>query len=182
MSDSTYIHKGHGISSPEYPNHFIMAIDLISTQQASQDFFLNLVIDQYQLNSSFQPPCPVVLKFLYLVKKRAQFLSKTFKKPYSYKLMDENEIINLVQGYKFLKYKFVGVFEADNFPVNLSHNKFIIVNVSTSPSMGTHWTLICCKNGDYVFANPLEQNLTSYKHLHNRVIPLLIIFRLCMNC
>ena len=55
--------------------------------------------------------------------------------------MDEDEINNLVQACKLLKYKFRGVFAADNFPVNLSHNSFIIVNVSTSQSIGTHWTL-----------------------------------------
>ena len=59
--------------------------------------------------------------------------------------MDENQINNFVQGCKLLKYKFVGVFAADNFSVNLSHTKFIIVNVSTSQSIGTHWTLICRK-------------------------------------
>ena len=91
--------------------------------------------------------------------------------------MDENQINNFVQGCKLLKYKFVGVFAADNFPVNLSHNKFIIVNVSTSQSIGTHWTLICRKNGEYVFADPLGQNLTSYKHIHNRFISSAVDFR-----
>ena len=69
--------------------------------------------------------------------------------------MDEDEINNLVQACKLLKYKFRGVFAADNFPVNLSHNSFIIVNVSTSQSIGTHWTLFCRRNGKYIFADPL---------------------------
>ena len=62
--------------------------------------------------------------------------------------MDENEINNLVQACKLLKYKFRGVFAANNFPVNLSHNSFILVNVSTSQSIGTHWTLFCRRNGN----------------------------------
>ena len=41
--------------------------------------------------------------------------------------MDEDEINNLVQACKLLKYKFRGVFAADNFHVNLFHNSFIIV-------------------------------------------------------
>ena len=83
--------------------------------------------------------------------------------------MDENEINNLVQRCKLLKHKFHGVFAADNFPLSLSQNSFIIVNVSTSQTIGTHWTLICRKNGNYIFADPLGQNLTSYEHLHNRL-------------
>ena len=84
--------------------------------------------------------------------------------------MDEDEINNLVQGYKRLKYKLHGVFAADIFPLHLSQNSFIIVNVSTSQSIGTHWILICQRNGDNIFADPLGQNLTSYKHLHNRLV------------
>ena len=83
--------------------------------------------------------------------------------------MDEDEINNLVQGCKRLKCKLHGVFAADNFPLHLSQNSFIIVNVSTSQSIGTHWILICGRNGDYVFADLLRQNITTYKHLHNRL-------------
>ena len=83
--------------------------------------------------------------------------------------MDEDEINNLVQACKLLKYKFRGVFAAENFPVNLSHNSFIIVNVTTSQSIGTHWTLFCWRTGKYIFADPLGQNLASYKNLHNRL-------------
>ena len=84
--------------------------------------------------------------------------------------MDEDEINNLVQGCKRLKYKFYGVFAADNFPLHLSENSFIIVIVSTFQSIGTHWKLICQRNGKYIFADPLGQNLTSYKHLHNSFV------------
>ena len=38
IPDLAYIDNGHGISLSEYPNHFIMVIDLTSTQQASHDF------------------------------------------------------------------------------------------------------------------------------------------------
>ena len=46
--------------------------------------------------------------------------------------MDEDEINNVIQACKPLEYKFRGVFAINNFPVNLSHNSFIIVNISTS--------------------------------------------------
>ena len=83
--------------------------------------------------------------------------------------MDEDEINKLVQRCKLLKHKFHGVFAADNFPISLSQNSIIIVNVLTSQTIGTHWTLISRKNGKFIFADPLGQNQTSYKHLHNRL-------------
>ena len=58
-----------------------------------------------------------------------------FKKSYSYKLMVENKLNKLVQGCKLLKFKFVVVLAADNFPVNLSHSNFIIVNVWNSQQL-----------------------------------------------
>ena len=83
--------------------------------------------------------------------------------------MDEDEINSLIQACKLLKYKFFGVFAADNFALKLPQNRFIIVNVSSSDSIGTHWTLLCRKNGNYIFADPLGQKLTSYKCLNNRL-------------
>ena len=64
----------------------------------------------------------------------------------------------------------MGVFSADNFCINLSHNSFILINVSIYQSIGTHWTLVFRKNGYHIFADPLGQNLTSYKHLHHRLV------------
>ena len=40
ISDLACIDNGHGISLSDYPNHFIMVFDRISTQQASQNFIL----------------------------------------------------------------------------------------------------------------------------------------------
>ena len=82
--------------------------------------------------------------------------------------MVEDEINDLVRVSKLLKYKFRGVYAADIFPVDLSHNSYNIVHVSTSQSIGTYWTLIWRRNGKYIFAYPYGQNLASYKHLHNR--------------
>ena len=43
------------------------------------------------------------------------------------------------------------------------------MNISSSDSIGTHWTLFCRKNGNYIFADPLEKKLTSNKCLYNRL-------------
>ena len=71
--------------------------------------------------------------------------------------MDENEIDKLVQGCKRLKNKFHGVLTADNFPLHLSQNSLIIVNVSTSQSIGTHWIIIGLKDGKYIFQIPWDK-------------------------
>ena len=75
--------------------------------------------------------------------------------------MDEEQVATLVQKSAFLKYKFRGVFAANNFPI-LRRNTFSIVNASPQHTMGTHWMLICNKNDYLIFADPLGFKLSSY--------------------
>ena len=84
--------------------------------------------------------------------------------------MDEDNLNSLIQRCSELKYKFRGVYAADNFPTNLTDNSFIIVNISTSASVGTHWILLCQKDQKIIFADPLGQTLSSYKHLQSRIV------------
>ena len=77
--------------------------------------------------------------------------------------MDEDKINSLVQACKLLKYKFFCVFAADIVSLNLSQNKFIIVSVSKSGSIGAYWNLLCRKNGNQFFVDPHGQKLTLYK-------------------
>ena len=97
--------------------------------------------------------------------------------------MDEDEIKSLIQACKLLKYKFCGVFAADNFPLKLSQNRFIIVNVSSSDSIGTHLTLLCRKNAAITFLLiRLDRN---YHHTNVCTTDwplMLLIFKTCMNC
>ena len=79
--------------------------------------------------------------------------------------MDQDNLNSLIQRCSELKYKFRGVYAADNFPTNLTDNSFIIVNISTSASIGTHWILLCQKD-----QKKLGQNLSSYKHLQSRIV------------
>ena len=153
MSDLAYIDNGHGIGLSEYPDHFFMVFDLSSTHQASNDYIHPEHTDcSISIELMFSPALPSNIEIFIIGKKAntvfidsAQINSKNQN---SHKLMDEDEINNLAQACKILKYKLVGVFAADNFPVNLSHNNFLIVSVSISHSIGTHWTLNCRKNGD----------------------------------
>ena len=82
--------------------------------------------------------------------------------------MDEDNLNSLIQRCSELKFR--GVYAAENFPTNLTDNSFIIVNISTSASIGTHWILLCRKDRKTIFADPLGQTLSSYKHLQSRIV------------
>ena len=84
--------------------------------------------------------------------------------------MDEDDINGLIQGCKTLKYKFHGVFAANNFPEKMNRNIFLIVNAATAENIGSHWLLLCRENNQLLFADPLGQPISSYKHLYQRII------------
>ena len=84
--------------------------------------------------------------------------------------MNEDEVNDLIQRCKLLKHKFLGVFAANNFPKILQPNSFIIVNASTSDNAGTHWLLLCVKNKNLIFADPLGQPIVFYKNLYRRLV------------
>ena len=75
--------------------------------------------------------------------------------------MDEDDINDLIQGCKTLKNKLHGVFTANNFPEKMKRNSFLIVNTATAQNIGTHWLLLCRKNNQFLFANPLDQPISS---------------------
>ena len=56
--------------------------------------------------------------------------------------MDEDQIYIHVQKCKHIKFKFRGVYAADNYPLNLPVNSFIIVNASQADSIGSHWVML----------------------------------------
>ena len=72
--------------------------------------------------------------------------------------MDEDDINDLIQKCRKLKYKFLGVFAANNFPQKLHKHSFLIVNVSPSNSPGTHWLLLCDRNNKINFLERLGQS------------------------
>ena len=71
--------------------------------------------------------------------------------------MDEDQIHLQVQKCKHLKFKFRGVYAADNYPLNLQTNTFIIINASRYA-----YPII-------YFADPLALPLTTYKDIFNRL-------------
>ena len=85
--------------------------------------------------------------------------------------MDEVQLSRLIKRCKKLKFKFKGVFAADNFPP-LARNTFQIVNASEASSIGTHWTLICNRSNLIIFADPLGLNLNFYRKIYKRILSL----------
>ena len=84
--------------------------------------------------------------------------------------MNENEVNELIQRCKLLKHKFLGVFAENNFTKTLQLNTFIVFNASTSDNAGTHWLLLCIKNKNLIFADPLGQPILFYKDVYRRVV------------
>ena len=72
--------------------------------------------------------------------------------------MDEDQIYIQVQKCKHLKFKFRDVFAADNYPLYLPVNSFIIVNASRADSIGSHWVMLS-----------LALPLTAYKDIFSRL-------------
>ena len=82
--------------------------------------------------------------------------------------MDSFEILNFVRKCCHLKHKFLGVFAADNFP-GLKPESFIIVNASESSEPGTHWLLLCRRQNNVYFADPLGYSLENYQEVFKRL-------------
>ena len=84
-------------------------------------------------------------------------------------MIDGLQLGTLINKCKHLKYKFAGVYAADNFPPNLKNGNFIIVNSDKATQMGTHWLLLCNRNNKYLFADPLGLPIHNYPHVRDRL-------------
>ena len=84
-------------------------------------------------------------------------------------MIDELQLGTLINKCKHLKYKFAGVYAADNFPLSLKNDNFIIVNSDKATQMGTHWLLLCNRNNKFLFADPLGLALNNYPYVRNRL-------------
>lgn len=75
--------------------------------------------------------------------------------------MDEITLAKLINNCVHLKYKFDGVYAANNFRP-LQKDSFQIVNTSPAHHTGTHWVVIARKKGKMIFADPLGNSIQSY--------------------
>ncbi len=81
--------------------------------------------------------------------------------------MDSDQLSMLVKRIPRLKFKFVGVFAADNFPP-LRSGKFQIINTQKSNDFGLHWVLIANRGGEIIFGDPLAFRLEFYQDVFQR--------------
>ena len=90
--------------------------------------------------------------------------------------MDEDQISFRIKKCKHLKFRFHGVYAADNYPLDLPVNTFSIVNTSRSNTIGTHWVVLAKRYAYPIlfFADPLALPKTTYKHIFSRL-------RMCRN-
>ena len=77
-------------------------------------------------------------------------------------------ILELIERCKHLKFRFTGVFAADNFP-KLVDETFMIVNASEAVITGSHWLLLCKKQQEIYFADPLGLPIQSYIVFYKRL-------------
>ena len=85
-------------------------------------------------------------------------------------MIDEIELWRLINRCIHLKYKFAGVYAADNFPLYIDCQSFLIVNSDKANHKGTHWVLLGRKkDDDLVFADPLGLPIHYYKHICDRL-------------
>jgi hypothetical protein len=84
--------------------------------------------------------------------------------------MDNYFIQNIINSCPVLKFKFAGVWSADNFPV-LKKQTFIVVNASQSIDRGTHWLLLASLDEDsVVFWDSLGHGIESYLEIYLRCV------------
>ena len=85
--------------------------------------------------------------------------------------MDEDQIFDLIQRCKHLKYYFVGIYGADNFPLNLEKDRFIIVNSGKANTPGQHWLLLATTSypGMMYYADPLGFPINYYADVQSRI-------------
>ena len=138
---------GHGIIVNNYPNHFILAFDITSTQEASHDFIdseLENCLISVQL--TFDGALAAYVEILFLGERSSTFYVNSERKVTKTQFsptppIDSDEIRYLMGKCIHMKYCFYGIFAADNFP-KLTRKGFFVVNASTAQYEGSLWMVI----------------------------------------
>lgn len=83
--------------------------------------------------------------------------------------MDEIQLQRLINKCAHLKHKFRGIYAANQIPLRLAPNTFIIANASNSSSPGTHWTFLGNIKNKLIFADPLGYTMKDYSNIYKRL-------------
>ena len=153
----------HGISLANYDNHYIMAFDLTSTQEASHNFIHPELINcTISIELNFDAGLANNVELLFMRERASTVYVRSDRK--ITKNMDNLQIMELVNRCKHLKYRFRGIFPADFLcsSVLKNNNTFMNMNASPSDQPGTHWLLFAQAGGQIFFADPLGKRLYDY--------------------
>ena len=132
--------NSHGVKLANYHNHYIMAFDFTSTQEASHDFI------QPELTNCI---ISVELKFNALLGENVELLFMGERASTVYVRSDRKIAKNLA---------FRTILKRDN--------TFVIVNASNSDQPGSHWLVFAQAGGQIFFADPLGHGLHNYPHVY----------------
>ena len=81
MSDLAYIDIGHGIKLSEYPSHFVMVFDLISTRLASHDLIHpELTICSISFELKFSAAWPSIIEIFIIGEKASTIFMDSARK------------------------------------------------------------------------------------------------------
>lgn len=82
--------------------------------------------------------------------------------------MDLTALCKIIKNSKILRYKFMGVFAANQFPP-LRNNTFQIINTQESNKPGEHWIMMARRSGNILyFGDSLGKDLVSYRPIFNQ--------------
>ena len=84
-------------------------------------------------------------------------------------MIGEIALWELINKCKHLKFKFSGVYAADNFSLALNRNTFVIVNSDKAGAPGTHWLLYFNREDVFAFGDPLGILLSYYEEIYKRL-------------
>ncbi len=82
--------------------------------------------------------------------------------------MDNEAILSIIKKCPSLRYKFMGVYASDTFPM-LRKNTFQIINTSPNYDVGEHWIMLANKDDAIYFADSMGRCLESYTNIFLRV-------------
>ncbi len=108
LTSLAYMESGHGITLSDYPNHYVMVFDLTSTLEASHDFIHpELTSCSITVELQFSNALADNTEILFLGEKSSTIFIDSTRRVSK----------NLTkQNCKHLKFRFRGIFAADNFP------------------------------------------------------------------
>ena len=76
--------------------------------------------------------------------------------------MHNTSLCDIIVCIPELKLRYIGSFLADFVP-KVAKVSFAIMNTSPRIEVVEHWTMICCLNRNYYYADSLEQSVTHYQ-------------------